>query len=302
MKLWRLIAVLPLLAATSIVVTYQAQAAEIYSSQWGTSGGFGLNSTYWAAHKFTAGTNATISSIDMYVGGGSITRLVLRSNNANTPGVALETMTSSTTSSTTQTFTGSFTMTAGSTYWLSAEVVSGSANIGVKSAVSDSSSYGWTSGGAIMSSLDYGANWGTTYVGGAIVFILRMNGSASDTTAPTFTSSSSFSVAENITTTSNAATIKVSESATIAISAGADAARFNIVSSDSITAYLRFNSSPNFEVPSVSGSNNLYDLNLSATDAAGNIGTQVITVTVTDMFNTSAFSTLSLSGAVTTAT
>lgn len=129
-----------------------------------------------------------------------------------------------------------------------------------------------------------------------------MNGSASDTTAPTFTSSSSFSVAENITTTSNAAAIKVSESATIAVSAGAVAARFNIVSSDSITAYLRFNSSPNFEVPSVSGSNNIYDLNLSATDAAGNIGTQVITVTVTDIFNTSAFSTLSLSGAVTTAT
>jgi hypothetical protein len=120
-----------------------------------------------------------------------------------------------------------------------------------------------------------------------------------DTTAPTFTSSTSFSVSENIATSANAATIKVSESATVTISAGSDAALFNIITSDSVTAFIRFKASPDFEAPADVGSNNVYEITLTATDTAANAGTQSITITVTDVVDTSAFNSLALGGAAT---
>ena len=120
-----------------------------------------------------------------------------------------------------------------------------------------------------------------------------------DVTSPTFTSSSSFSAAENIATSANAATIKVSESATVTISSGVDAALFNIVTSDTVTVFIRFKTSPNFESPSDNGGNNVYDLVLTATDLASNAGTQSITITVTDVVDTSAFNSLALGGAAT---
>lgn len=120
-----------------------------------------------------------------------------------------------------------------------------------------------------------------------------------DVTAPTFTSSSSFSAAENILSSANAATIKVSESATVTSSAGADAALFNIVASDSVTAFVRFKASPNFEAPSDGDTNNIYEITLTATDSSGNAGTQSITITVTDVVDTSSFNSLSLSGSAT---
>jgi hypothetical protein len=126
--------------------------------------------------------------------------------------------------------------------------------------------------------------------------------SSADTTAPTFTSSSSFSAAENIATSANAATIKLSESATVTISSGADAALFNIVTSDSITVFIRFKAPPDFEAPADVGGNNVYEITLTATDAATNAGTQSITITVTDVVDTSSFNSLALAGSATTAT
>ena len=128
------------------------------------------------------------------------------------------------------------------------------------------------------------------------------NALAPDTTAPTFTSSSSFSVAENILSSANAATIKVSESATVTVSAGADAASFNIITSDSITVFIRFKAPPDFEAPADVGGNNVYEIALTATDAATNAGTQSITITVTDVVDTSSFNSLALAGSATTAT
>jgi len=122
-----------------------------------------------------------------------------------------------------------------------------------------------------------------------------------DTTPPTFISSSSFSAAENIATSATAATIRVSESATVTISSGADAARFNISRSDTDTAIIKFNSSPDFEAPIDSGGDNIYNLTLTATDAAANAGTQAITITVTDVVDTSAFSLFQLAGGTTVA-
>ena len=120
-----------------------------------------------------------------------------------------------------------------------------------------------------------------------------------DFTAPTFTSSATFSAAENIATSANAATIKVSESATVTSSAGADAALFNIITSDSITAFIRFKASPNFESPSDGDTNNIYEITLTATDSSGNAGTQSITINVTDVVDTSSFNSLALSGSAT---
>jgi hypothetical protein len=120
-----------------------------------------------------------------------------------------------------------------------------------------------------------------------------------DVTAPSFTSTSTFSAAENIATSANAATIKVSESATVTSSAGADTALFNIVTSDSVTAFVRFKASPNFEAPSDGDTNNIYEITLTATDSSGNAGTQSITITVTDVVDTSSFNSLSISGSAT---
>jgi hypothetical protein len=130
---------------------------------------------------------------------------------------------------------------------------------------------------------------------------LSWNVAAPDTTAPTFTSSSSFSAAENIATTATAATIRISESATVTISSGADAARFNISRSDTDTAIIKFNVSPDFEAPADVGGNNVYDITLTATDGANNAGTQSITITVTDVVDTSSFNSLALAGSATTA-
>ena len=124
---------------------------------------------------------------------------------------------------------------------------------------------------------------------------------APDTTPPTFTSSSTFSAAENIATSATAATIQVSESATVTISSGADAARFNIARSETNTAIIKFNVSPDFEAPADVGGNNVYDITLTATDAAANAGTQSITITVTNVVDTSSFNSLSLAGSTTTA-
>jgi hypothetical protein len=126
--------------------------------------------------------------------------------------------------------------------------------------------------------------------------IWQIYGDDIDSTAPTFTSSSSFSAAENIAISSAAATIKVSESATVTISSGADASLFTISNSDTVTALIKFKASPNYESPSDSGGNNVYDLVLTATDPSSNAGTQTITITVTDVVDTSSFNSFSLSG------
>ena len=133
-------------------------------------------------------------------------------------------------------------------------------------------------------------------------FVTITLASTPDTTPPTFTSSSSFSVSENIATSATAATIRVSESATVTISSGADAARFNISRSETDTAIIKFNVSPDFEAPADVGGNNVYEITLTATDAAANAGTQSITITVTDVVDTSSFNSLVLAGSATTAT
>lgn len=207
MKKWRSAFIAFIVVASSLVNLSEAQAAVVYGSNWGTTGGFGLNTTYWAAHKFTAATNGSITSIDVYVGSGSITRLALRANSGSAPGTTLQTMTSSTTSGTTQTFTGTFTMTAGTVYWLSFEVTSGAANVGVKATLSDVSSAGWTSGGVLLSSQDSGGTWGNTYVGSANSFIFQMSGTATTPLATPNTPVLNSSTGTSLTVSETSATL-----------------------------------------------------------------------------------------------
>jgi VCBS repeat-containing protein len=104
-----------------------------------------------------------------------------------------------------------------------------------------------------------------------------------DNTPPTITSATTFSTGENVLTSTSVATIRTSESSTITISGGADSLRFTISFNDSQSANIRFVASPNFEAPADSGGNNIYNLNLLATDRVGLTGSQSITISVTNI-------------------
>jgi len=134
--------------------------------------------------------------------------------------------------------------------------------------------------------------------GGSGLIILRF---IADVVPPSFTSGTSFSLPENTPTNVTAAIITVSESATITISSGVDSATFSINQSDSRTALITFKVSPNYEAPTDVGANNVYDVTLSATDPSGNTSTQAITITVTDVLDTTNFGTFALTGNATTA-
>ena len=273
------------------------------------------------AQKFVAGTNGTITGINILIGSGSTSYFnnsnikIYADSSAtpsatNIPGTLLTTFSPSSISAGYANYTGSVTLASGVHFWIFPSYSSGNtswcyaypSNDGL--AVTYNS--GWTNANAGSNSTMFynlgsgnGTSWGSSSTSTFLIQMQVVIGSIADTTAPTFTSSSSFSVAENISTSSNAATIKVSESATVTISSGADAARFNIVTSDSVTAFIRFKVSPDFEAPTDVGGNNVYEITLTATDAASNAGTQSITITVTDVVDTSSFNSLTLSGAAT---
>jgi hypothetical protein len=55
------------------------------------------------------------------------------------------------------------------------------------------------------------------------------------------------------------------------------------VTTDSLTARIRFVSLPNFESPADIGTNNIYDISVRATDAAGNFASQSISITIANV-------------------
>jgi hypothetical protein len=79
---------------------------------------------------------------------------------------------------------------------------------------------------------------------------------------------------------------------------GVDSASVSVVSA---TGVMTFNSAPNFEAPADVGADNVYNVTVRATDAAGNTTNQPITITVTDVVDTSAFSSFQLAGGTTVA-
>jgi hypothetical protein len=119
-----------------------------------------------------------------------------------------------------------------------------------------------------------------------------------DVQAPIFITSDTFTVAENVATSVNAATISVSESATMVIAAGGDGSQFTILKADTATVYLRFNASPDYEGPTDTGANNTYDITINATDGAGNTGIRTINIKVTNVIEASTTGVPTISGTV----
>lgn len=91
----------------------------------------------------------------------------------------------------------------------------------------------------------------------------------------------SISVPENTTpVTTVTATDPENGAVTYTITGGADAAQFSI---DPMTGMLTFNMAPDFENPTDAGGNNVYDVQVTATDPSNATDVQDIAVTVTDV-------------------
>lgn len=102
-----------------------------------------------------------------------------------------------------------------------------------------------------------------------------------DTVLPSLPATATASFAENTATVTAAYTAVATEANTVTYSlGGADAALFNI---DTATGVVTFKASPNFEAPADAGVNNVYDLAITATDAAGNVSSQAVAITVTNV-------------------
>lgn len=119
-----------------------------------------------------------------------------------------------------------------------------------------------------------------------------------DITAPTFPSPESFSVAEN---TTSVGSITTSESAAITIDGGADRLRFSLTQQSTTSAALTFISAPDFEAPTDVDTNNTYIVVFKAVDTSNNAGFETVTVTVTNVVDTTSFSSFSIAGNVSAA-
>ncbi len=97
-----------------------------------------------------------------------------------------------------------------------------------------------------------------------------------DEIAPTFTSGNSASVAEN--STGLAYTAAADEAVTFSLGTTKDESMFTLANDDEIS----FTTSPDFENPTDTDSDNAYVIDVIATDAAGNSSTQEVTISVTD--------------------
>ncbi|NDG51036.1 MAG: hypothetical protein EBY30_18860, partial [Rhodospirillales bacterium] len=100
--------------------------------------------------------------------------------------------------------------------------------------------------------------------------------------APTVTSGSSASFAENATGTVYTAAGSDPDANTALSFAlgGVDAALFNI---DTASGVVTFKTSPNFEAPTDAGANNVYDITVTAFDGSLSSAAQAVAITVTNV-------------------
>ena len=159
---------------------------------------------------------------------------------------------------------------------LSGGIFSSAANTGSGTATFDLSSY--------MSANTRIQFIVTATGGGERLYVDNVQISYETNNAPAITSNgagaaASISVAENTTTVTTVAATDAdtSQTLTYSISGGADAAKFAINSS---TGALSFASAPNYEAPTDSGGNNVYDVTVQVSDGQGGTDTQAIAVTV----------------------
>ena len=98
--------------------------------------------------------------------------------------------------------------------------------------------------------------------------------------APTITSGSALSAAENQTIAGVVVATDDKPGLVFSITGGVDAALFTI---DGSNGTLLFKSAPNFEVPGDAGGDNVHDIVVTVTDSGGLMAVQSATVTVTDV-------------------
>ena len=262
------------------------------------------------AIRFIAGTTASLSQVAVSYGGdisSNAPTMKVYNDNAGLLGSEIGTLSYSSIQQIgavySITYTGNISVIANNAYWLEQNQASATVNAShcyENTTVISTNSWNLSAGNSSLWRWRLPSNPGFDYNHWSVDFFIGTV--APDTTAPTFSSSSTFSAAENIATSTTAATIKVSESATVTISSGADSSLFNISASDSVTALIKFKSSPNYEAPTDVGGNNVYEITLTATDTAANAGTQSITITVTDVVDTSSFNSFALAASATSAT
>jgi Ca2+-binding RTX toxin-like protein len=102
-----------------------------------------------------------------------------------------------------------------------------------------------------------------------------------DTQAPTITSSATASIPEDqIQVISVTASDNNPSGLTFAITGGADAGLFTIGATSGL---LSFSATPDFEAPADADANNVYDVQVTITDAVGLVGSQTLAITVTDV-------------------
>ncbi|HMS83318.1 MAG TPA: DUF4347 domain-containing protein, partial [Nitrospira sp.] len=128
--------------------------------------------------------------------------------------------------------------------------------------------------------------WSGEGTGDTTGFFMQRYDAAGGNAAPTIISNgggvtASISVAENSTavTTVTATDADAGATLTYSISGGADASKFTINSS---TGALSFITAPNYESPTDSGGNNVYDVMVTVTDGVSGADSQSIAVTVTN--------------------
>ncbi|MFZ4859316.1 MAG: DUF4347 domain-containing protein, partial [Desulfuromonadaceae bacterium] len=100
-----------------------------------------------------------------------------------------------------------------------------------------------------------------------------------DTVAPSFTSGTTATFAENATGTVYTATATDVNGVTLSMS-GTDANLFDFNPS---TGVVTFKASPNFEIPTDAGGDNQYDITIRATDVAGNATNRNVAISLTDV-------------------
>jgi hypothetical protein len=147
----------------------QAFAADTLSINFPQSGmpEYGLTSNYWGAQKFRAGSNATLTSIQVSVKSGSLSAVSIRADNSDLPGTVLSTWTTKSSNPANtpnvQTFTGSVSVTSGSFYWIAFHTTESTA-IYYTTSTSQSGSSGWSvpagrTGAAAYAPANSGATW-----------------------------------------------------------------------------------------------------------------------------------------------
>lgn len=260
------------------------------------------------AHRFISG-GGTITQIKMMVyyntAFWSTSKIQIRGENGSVPGSVLATFDAVSYSGNLVTYTGSFTSSATTKFWVNPYSPSNplgwcyfQANGGTTTSAS-----GWsfdptntsTSKG-LASTADY-VTWGVGGGGFQIQYEFQ-TGTATDTTAPTFSAPTTFSVAENST---SVGTVSVNESSTITIDSGEDKLKFSLTRSSETSAALSFVSAPNYESPTDVGANNSYIVVLKAVDSSSNAKLETFTVNVTDVVETSSLSSFAITGNARTA-